>query len=56
MLRLMQRGFALGAAELPGSARLELAQGVVPLSPERAVFEAMLAGWARQTHALAPAR
>jgi hypothetical protein len=33
---------------LPGCARLELAQGVVPLKPEEAVFEAMLAGWARQ--------
>jgi site-specific recombinase XerD len=33
---------------LPGCARLELAQGVVPLNPARAVFEAMLAGWGRQ--------
>jgi site-specific recombinase XerD len=36
---------------LPGCARLELAQGVVPLKPEQAVFEAMLAGWARQQQA-----
>jgi len=27
---------------------LELAQGVVPLNPQEAVFEGMLAGWARQ--------
>jgi len=33
---------------LPGCARLELAQGVVPLNPQEAVFEGMLAGWARQ--------
>jgi hypothetical protein len=38
----------VGAAGLPGCARLELAQGVVPLNPERAFFEAMLAGWGRQ--------
>lgn len=38
----------MDAAELPGCARLELVQGVVPLNPERAVFEAMLAGWGRQ--------
>ena len=38
----------MGARGLPGCARLELAQGVVPLKPEEAVFEAMLAGWARQ--------
>ena len=38
----------MGAAELPGCARLELAQGVVPLNPQEAVFEGMLAGWARQ--------
>jgi hypothetical protein len=48
MLRRMQRGFGVGAAELPGSARLELAQGVVSLNPREAVFEGMLAGWARQ--------
>jgi hypothetical protein len=33
---------------LPGCARLELAEGVVPLNPQEAVFEGMLAGWARQ--------
>ncbi|HEY2266561.1 MAG TPA: tyrosine-type recombinase/integrase [Streptosporangiaceae bacterium] len=38
----------MSAAGLPGCARLELAQGVVPLNPQEAVFEAMLAGWARQ--------
>ena len=38
----------MSAAELPGCARLELAQGVVPLNPQEAVFEGMLAGWARQ--------
>ena len=38
----------MGAGELPGCARLELAQGVVPLNPQEAVFEGMLAGWARQ--------
>jgi hypothetical protein len=38
----------VGAAGLPGCARLELAQGVVPLNPQEAVFEGMLAGWARQ--------
>lgn len=48
MLRRMQRGFGVGAAELPGCARLELAQGVAPLNPQEAVFEGMLAGWARQ--------
>jgi len=48
MLRRMQRGGWVSAAELPGCARLELAQGVVPLNPREAVFEGMLAGWARQ--------
>jgi hypothetical protein len=38
----------VGAAELPGCARLELAQGVVRLNPQEAAFEGMLAGWARQ--------
>lgn len=33
---------------LPGAARLELADGVVHLDPAQAVFDAMLAGWARQ--------
>jgi hypothetical protein len=41
-------GFRVSAAGLPGCARLELAQGVVPLNPQEAVFEGMLAGWARQ--------
>jgi integrase len=41
-------GFGVGAPELPGCVRLELAQGVVPLNPREAVFEGMLAGWARQ--------
>jgi hypothetical protein len=48
MLRRMQRGVWVSAAELPGCARLELAEGVVPLNPQEAVFEGMLAGWARQ--------
>ena len=38
----------MGAVELPGCARLELAQGVVPLNPQEAVFQGMLAGWALQ--------
>ncbi len=36
------------AADLPGSARLALAPGVVHLNEPAAVFEAMLAGWGRQ--------
>jgi site-specific recombinase XerD len=44
----MQRGVCVGAAGLHGRAGLELARDVVPLNPERAVFEAMLAGWGRQ--------
>ena len=48
MLLRMQRGVWVSAAGLPGCARLELAQGVVPLNPQEAVFEGMLAGWARQ--------
>jgi len=44
----MQRGVWVSAAELLGCARLELAEGVVPLNPQEAVFEGMLAGWARQ--------
>jgi site-specific recombinase XerD len=36
------------AADLPGAAHLELVEGVVPLDPEQAVLQAMLAGWARQ--------
>jgi len=39
------------ASHLPGSAHLELVEGVVHLEPERAVFEAMLQGWARQQQA-----
>ncbi|MFJ4479315.1 tyrosine-type recombinase/integrase [Streptomyces xanthochromogenes] len=34
--------------DLPGAAHLVLADGVVHLEPEPAVFEAMLDGWARQ--------
>ena len=37
----------MGAAELPGCARLELAQGVVPLNPEEAVFEATVRSFSR---------
>lgn len=40
----------MSAAELPGCARLELAQGVVPLNPQEAMFEGMLAGWAPKRH------
>ncbi|MFJ2034312.1 tyrosine-type recombinase/integrase [Streptosporangium sp. NPDC087985] len=36
------------AADLPGAAHLELVEGVIHLDPAQAVFEAMLAGWARQ--------
>ncbi|MFF7897087.1 tyrosine-type recombinase/integrase [Streptomyces sp. NPDC007907] len=36
---------------LPGAAHLMLADGVVHLDPETAVFEAMLEGWARQQQA-----
>ncbi len=39
------------SAEVAGSARLELVDGVIPLDPQRAVFEAMLSGWARQQSA-----
>jgi hypothetical protein len=35
-------------ADVPGAAHLVLADGVVHLDPERAVFDAMLAGWERQ--------
>jgi site-specific recombinase XerD len=39
-------GVAVGRmADLPGSAHLEMAEGVVPLDPAGVVFEAMLAGW-----------
>lgn len=34
--------------EAPGAAHLVLADGVVHLDPEQAVFQAMLAGWERQ--------
>ncbi|TQN32316.1 phage integrase family protein [Haloactinospora alba] len=45
----MQRGFLVGiSADLPGSARMELVEGVVHLDPAPAVYKAMLAGWARQ--------
>ncbi|OEV02629.1 tyrosine-type recombinase/integrase [Streptomyces oceani] len=36
------------AVDLPGAAHLVLADGVVHLDPEPAVFQAMLDGWARQ--------
>jgi hypothetical protein len=36
------------AADLPGAAHLELADGVVHLDPKPAMLEAMLAGWVRQ--------
>ncbi|MDH6113089.1 site-specific recombinase XerD [Kitasatospora sp. MAP12-15] len=36
------------AVDLPGAAHLVLADGVVHLDPEPAVFKAMLDGWARQ--------
>ncbi|MEU4154689.1 phage integrase N-terminal SAM-like domain-containing protein [Streptomyces sp. NPDC026659] len=36
---------------LPGAAHLMLADGVVHLDPETAVFEAMLEGWAREQRA-----
>jgi hypothetical protein len=47
MLRRMQRGVSGECCGIAG-VRLELAQGVVPLNPQEAVFEGMLAGWARQ--------
>ncbi|WP_406275815.1 tyrosine-type recombinase/integrase [Nocardia sp. NBC_00881] len=37
-----------GVAEPPGAAHLVLADGVVHLDPEQAVFQAMLDGWERQ--------
>jgi hypothetical protein len=36
------------AAGIAGSAALVLVEGVVPLRPEPALFEAMLEGWRRQ--------
>lgn len=36
------------SVDLPGAAHLVLAEGVVPLDPEPAIFNAMLEGWARQ--------
>jgi integrase/recombinase XerD len=39
------------AVDLPGAAHLTLADGVVHLDPEPAVFEAMLTGWATQQRA-----
>jgi hypothetical protein len=35
-------------SEVPGSARLVLASGVIHLDEQAAVFDAMLAGWERQ--------
>jgi integrase len=46
-MRKVAAGVWVSATELPGCARLELAEGVVPLNPQEAVFEGMLAGWAR---------
>ena len=37
--------------DLAGTVRLELVEGLTLLDPERAVFEAMLSGWARQQRA-----
>jgi site-specific recombinase XerD len=48
MLRLMQRTEEVAVKEIPGAASLELAEGVVPLDPQKAVLEAMLTGWQRQ--------
>ena len=39
------------AADLPGSAHLELVDGVVHLDPKPALLEAMLGGWVRQQQA-----
>ena len=39
------------AADLPGAAHLELADGVVHLDPKPALLEAMLAGWVGQQQA-----
>ncbi len=36
------------SSEVPGSARLVLASGVVHLDEQAAVFAAMLSGWERQ--------
>lgn len=38
----------VGRVDVPGAAPLSLAPGVVHLDEPAAVFEAMLAGWARQ--------
>jgi len=59
LLRLMQHGggdlresFGVsvgpGEGEIPGSAGLFLAAGVIYLNEPAAVFEGMLSGWARQ--------
>src|SRR6266702_1759786 len=42
------RDVVAGCVDIPGSARLELVNGVGLLDPESAVFEAMLAGWAKE--------
>ena len=39
------------AADLPGSAHLEMVDGVVHLDPKPALLEAMLGGWLRQQQA-----
>src|SRR5262245_25156171 len=48
MLHREQRG---GGVDVPGAARLVLADNVVPLDPAPAVFDAMVEGWARQQRA-----
>jgi len=48
MQRSCVRCNIVNQVDLPGSARSVLADGVVPLDPEPAVFAAMLEGWTRQ--------
>jgi integrase/recombinase XerC len=43
-----------GAGKAAGSAALVLVDGVVPLRPEPALFDAMLEGWRRQQQARRP--
>ncbi|WP_157488710.1 tyrosine-type recombinase/integrase [Pseudofrankia sp. DC12] len=47
----MQREVRVSATGLPGSARLEIVENVVPLDQAGTTFEAMLSGWARQQRA-----
>jgi site-specific recombinase XerD len=52
MLRLLQQEvWVESLVAVAGSARLELVEGVALLDPAPRVFEAMLAGWARQQRA-----